>query len=109
MDLDWKAARRRRGKAQRGDKVRRDVAFDVVAMQMDLHGFVRAHTDHDLIVLVNRQHGRFGGWPFAMNFEFENTVFRMNASDRRSEQRGGQQPASGVGKWRTGPCEQFGR
>ena len=109
MDLDWKAARRRRGKAQRGDKVRRDVAFDVVAMQMDLHWFVRAHTDYDTIVLANRQHGRFGGWPFAMNFEFENAVFRMSVSDRRSEQRSDQQPASGVGKSRTGPREQFGR
>ena len=53
MDLDWKAARRRRGKAQRRDALRRDVTFDVVAMQMDLHGFVRAHPNYDLIVLAN--------------------------------------------------------
>ena len=56
MDLDWKAPRRRRGKAQRRDNVRHDVAFDVVAMQMDLQWFVRTHTDYDLIVLVNGQH-----------------------------------------------------
>jgi hypothetical protein len=109
MDLDWKAARCRRGKAQRRDNVRRDVAFDVVAVQMDLHRFVRVQTDYDLIVLVNRQHGRLGGWRFAMNFEFESAVFPMRVSDGRSEQRGGQQPASGVGKSRTGPREQFGR
>jgi len=54
MDLDWKATRRRRGKAQRRDNVRHDVTFDVVAMQMDLHWFVRTHTGYDLIVLVNR-------------------------------------------------------
>ena len=96
MDLDWKAARRSCGKAQRCDKVRRNFAFDVVAMQMDLHWFVRHHTDHDPIVLANRQHGWFGGWPFAVNFEFENAIFRMSVSDRRSEQRGDQQPASGV-------------
>ena len=109
MNLDRKAAGRRRGKAQRRDDVRHDVALDVVAMQMDLQWFVRAHTDYDLIDLENRQHGRFGGWPFAVNCEFENAVFRMSVSDRRSEQRSDQQPASGVGKSRTGPREQFGR
>ena len=96
MDLDWKATCRRRGEAQRGDKVRRDVAFDVVAMQMDLQWFVRANTDYDLIVLANRQHWRFGGRPFAMNCEFENALFRLSVSDRRCEQRGGEQRASGV-------------
>src|SRR5579864_6273648 len=64
MDLDWKATRRRRGKAQRRDNVRHDVAFDVLAMKVDLHGFVRAHTNYDLIVLTNRQHLRFGSRPF---------------------------------------------
>jgi hypothetical protein len=96
MDLDWKAACGRRGKAQRRDKIRHDVPFDVVAMQMDLQWFVGAQTDHDLIVLANRQHWRFGGLPLAINFEFENTLFRMSASDRRCEQRGGQQRASGI-------------
>jgi len=95
MDLDRKAACRRCGKAQRRDNVRHDVAFDVVAVQMDLHGFVRAHTNYDLIVLTNRQHLR-GGRPFAMDFEFENAVFRVSASNRRCEQRGGQQRASAV-------------
>jgi hypothetical protein len=97
--LEWisiKAARRRRGKAQRRDKVRRDVAFDVVAMQMDLQWFVRAHTDYDLIVLANGQHWRFGGRPFAKNCEFENALFRLSVSDRRCEQNCGQQRASGV-------------
>ena len=109
MNLDRKAAGRRRGKAQRRDDVRHDVALDVVAMQMDLQWFVRAQADYHLIVLANRQHLRFGGRRFAMNFEFENAVFRMSVSDRRSEQRSDQQPASGVGKSRTGPREQFGR
>src|SRR5579862_370502 len=45
MDLDGKATRRCRGKPQRRDNVRHDVALDVVAMQIDLHGFVRAHTN----------------------------------------------------------------
>ena len=94
MDLDWKTARRRRGKAQRRDKVRRDVAFDVVAMQMDLQWFVRAHTHYDLIVLANRQHWRFGGRPFAMNCEFEHALFRRRLRSPL-EQRGGQQRASG--------------
>jgi hypothetical protein len=40
-----------------------------------------------------------------MNFEFENAVFRMSVSDHRSEQPGDQQPASRVGKSRTGPRE----
>jgi len=96
MDLDWKAARRRRGKAQRRDTLRHDVTFNVVAMQMDLQWFVRAQTDYDLIVLANRQHLRFDGRPFAMNLEFENAIFRMSVCDRRSEQRRGQQRASGV-------------
>lgn len=96
MDLDWKAACRRRGEAQRRDKVRHDVAFDVVAMQMDLHWFVRAQMDYDLIVLVNRQHWRFVGRPFAMNFEFENALFGTSASDRHCEAHGSQQRASGV-------------
>jgi hypothetical protein len=101
MDLDWKATRRRRGKAQRRDNVRHDVAFDVVAMQVDLHGFVRSHTNYDLIVLTNRKHLRFGGRPFASDFERENAVFRMSVCDRRSEQRGDQQRASGVFQSRT--------
>ena len=86
MDLDWKATRRRRGKAQRRDNVRHDVAFDVVAMQVDLHEFVGTHANYDLIVLANRQHLRFGGRPFAMDFECENAVFRMSDCDRRCEQ-----------------------
>ena len=65
-------------------------------MQMDLQWFVRANTDYDLIVLANRQHWRFGGRPFAMNCEFEHALFRMSVSDRRCEQRGGQQRASEV-------------
>jgi len=96
MDLDWKAARRRRGKAQRRDTFRHDVTFDVVAMQMDLQWFVRAQTEYDLIVLANRQHLRFGRQPFARNFELEHAVFRMSVSDRGSEHRGGQQRACGV-------------
>lgn len=109
MDLDWKATRRRRGKAQRRDNVRHDVAFDVVAMQMNLQWFVRTHTDYDLIVLVNRQHWRLGGRPFAVNFEFEDAVFRMSVCDRRSEQRGDQQRTSGVCKSRTRSRERFCR
>ena len=101
MDLDWKATRRRRGKAQRRDNVRHDVAFDVVAMQVDLHEFVGTHANYDLIVLANRQHLRFGGLPFAMDFECENAVFRMSDCDRRCEQRGDQQRASGVFQSRT--------
>lgn len=96
MDLDWKAACRCRRKAQRRDYVRCDVAFYVVAMEMDLYRFVGAQTDYDLIVLANRQHCRFGGWPFAMNCEFENALFRMGASDRRCEQRRDQQRVSGA-------------
>ena len=96
MDLDWKAACGRRGKAQRRDKIRHDVPFDVVAMQMDLQWFVGAQTDHDLIVLANRQDCRFGGRSFAINCEFENAVFGMSKTKRRCEQRGGQQRASGV-------------
>jgi len=94
MDLDWKAARRRRGKAQRRDALRRDVTFDVVAMQMDLHWFVGGQTDYDLIVLANRQHSRFGRRSVAMNLEIENAIFRMSVCDNRSKQRGGQQRAS---------------
>ena len=56
MDLDWKATRRRCGKAQRRDNVRHDVALDVVAMQVHLHGFVGAHTNDDVIVLANGEH-----------------------------------------------------
>jgi hypothetical protein len=96
MALDWKAACRRRGKAQRRDKVWHDVAFDVVAMQMDLQWFVRAQTDYDLIVLANRQHWRVRGRSSAMNFEFENALFRVSISDRSCEQRSGQQGASRV-------------
>ena len=40
MDLDWKAARRGRGKPQRRDNLRHDVAFDVVPMQVNLHRLV---------------------------------------------------------------------
>src|SRR4051812_28798424 len=67
MDLDWKAARGRRGKAQRRDNVRHHVLFDVVAMQMDLQRFVGAQTDHDLVVLASRQHCRLGIRRVAMN------------------------------------------
>ena len=109
MDLDWKATRRRRGKAQRRDDVRHYVAFDVVAMQMHLHGFISAHMDYDLIVLANRQHGRFGGRSFAVNFEFENAVFRVNVCDRRSEECGDQQRASEVCQSRTRSGERSGR
>ena len=101
MDLDRKATRRRRGEAQRRDDVRHDVAFDVVAMQVDLHRSVRAHTNDDLIVLANREHSRFGGRCFAMNLELENAVFRMCACRHRAEQRGDQQRASGVFQSRT--------
>jgi len=96
MDLDWKAARRRRGKAQRRDTFRHDVTFDVVAMQMDLQRFVRGETDDDLIVLANGQGSGFGGWPFAMNFELEHAIFRMNVCDRRSKHCDRQQRASEV-------------
>lgn len=96
MNLDGKATRRRRGKAQRRDNVRHDVAFDVVAMQMDLHGFVRAHTDVDLVVLTNCQHSRLGGRRVAMNLEVENAVFRTSACYQRSEQRGEQQRARAI-------------
>jgi hypothetical protein len=51
----------------------------------------QSHTEFDLIVLTHGQHCRFGGRPFAMNFEFENALFRMSICDRRSEQRGDQQ------------------
>jgi len=108
MDLDWKATRRRRGKAQRRDNVRHDVAFDVVAMKVDLHGFVRAHTNYDLIVLTNRQHLRFGSRPFAMDLERENAVFRTSVCDR-SKQRGDQQRPSGVRESRTRSHERSGR
>jgi len=53
MDLDWEAARRRGGKAQRCHDVRRDVAFDVVTVKMDVQRFVRGQTDYNLIVLAN--------------------------------------------------------
>ena len=108
MDLDWKAARGCRGNAHRRDNVRDDIPFDVVAMQVDLHGFVRAQTDYDVVVLANRQHSRFGG-RFAMNLECENAVFRMRVCDRRSEQRGDQQCASGVCESRTRSRERSGR
>ena len=96
MDLDRKAACRRCGKAQRRDNVRHDVAFDVVAVQVDLHRFIRAQTDYDLIVLGHRQDRRLGGRPFAMDFEFENALFGMSETNRSSDQRGGQQRASAV-------------
>jgi hypothetical protein len=95
MDLDWKAARRRRGKAQRRDTFRHDVTFDVVPMQMHPQWFVGGETDYHLIVLANCQHSRFGGRSFAMNVEIENAIFRMSVCDNRSEQRSGQQRASG--------------
>ena len=109
MDLDWKATRRRRGKAQRRDNVRHDVLFYIVAMQVHLHGFVRAHMNYDLIVLTNRQHLRLGGRRFAMDFECENAVFCMSVCDRRSEQRGDQQRAYGVRESRTSSHERSGR
>ena len=59
MDLDWKAARRGRGKAQGRDNLRHDVAFDVVPMQVNLHRLVGVQTDYDLIVLASRQHPRY--------------------------------------------------
>jgi len=97
MNLDGKAARRRRGKAQQRDGVRRHVSFDIVAMQVDLHCFVRGQADDDLIALANRQHLRLGGRAFAVNSEFENAVFCNSVSaGRRRKQRGGQQPPCGV-------------
>ena len=109
MDLDGKATRRGRGKAQRRDDVRHDVAFDVVAMQVDLHGFVGAHTNDDVIVLVNRKYSRLGGRRVAMNLELERAVFRMSACDRRSEQRGDQQRATGVSELRTRSRQRSGK
>ena len=109
MDLDWKATCRRRGKAQRRDNVRHDVAFDVVAMQMDLHGFVRAHANYDLIVLANRQNARFGGWLSTMNLELENPVFGMSAGDRDSDQHRDQQRASAILESRSKAREEASR
>ena len=101
MNLDGKATGRRRGKAQRGDNVRHDIAFDVVAMQVDLHGFVGTHMNYDLIVLMNGEHLGFGCRRVAVNPEFEYALFRMSVPDGRSEQRGNQQAASGEFESRT--------
>jgi hypothetical protein len=96
MDLDWKAACGRRGKAQRRDNVRHHVLLDVIAMQMDLQRFVGDQTNHHLVVLASRQLRRLGGRRVAMNGKFENTLVRMGDSDRHGEQCGGQQRASGI-------------
>jgi hypothetical protein len=96
VDLDWKAACGRRGKAKRRDNVRHHVLFDVIAMQMDLQRFVGAQTDHDLVVLASRQHCRLGARRVAMNGKFENALVRMSASDRHDEKRRDQQRASGI-------------
>jgi len=109
MDLDGKATGRGRRKTQRRDDVRHDVAFDIVAVQVDLHGLVGAHTNDDQIVLVNREHPRFGGRPFAMNLNLKSAVFRMSACDHRAEQRGDQQRAASVCELRTTSRQRSGR
>jgi hypothetical protein len=53
MQLDRKATGSVGGEAQRGRVVRRNVAFDVVAVKMNANGLIRRQTHHDSIVLEN--------------------------------------------------------
>ena len=96
MNLDGKATRRARDETQGRDSVRNDLFFDVVAVQVDLHGLVGAQANDDLIVLANRQHFGLGGRTTRVNGEFENAVFRQGVSNGGREQRGGQQAGCGV-------------
>ncbi|HEX6795746.1 MAG TPA: hypothetical protein VF304_18020 [Casimicrobiaceae bacterium] len=85
MDLDRKATGRGGDEAKRRDTTRRNVAFDVVTVKMDLHQLVRSQAEHDAIVLENRQDLRLRGRHGVVNGEIEDAIFGESLAGHQQE------------------------
>jgi len=75
MGFNREATRCRRSKSQPRDGVWRNVAFDVVAVKMNVHRLIGGDLHYDFVILHDGENRRLWGGLSVVNRELENAAF----------------------------------